>query len=74
MRMGARPPTSWPPRGVPDFNSKSSGLLSVQERLSRRFHSVWTPFVIPFLQNSKIGKKTETGTGPLVNMLVPKII
>ena len=70
----ARPPTSWMPRGVSDFNSKSSGLLSVQERSSRRFHSVWTPFGIPFLQNSKIGKKTETGTGPPFNRLVPKII
>ena len=33
-----------------------------------------TPFGIPFLQNSKIGKKTETATGPPVNRLVPKII
>ena len=73
-RVGARPPTSWPPRGVLDFNSKSFGLLSVQERSSRRFHSVWTPFGIPFLRNSKIGKKPEIGTGPLVNRLVPKII
>ena len=56
------------------FNSKSPGFLSVQERSSRRFHSVWTPFGIPFLQNSKICKKTETGTGPSVNRLVPKII
>ena len=71
---GARPPASWLPRGVPDFDSKSSGLLSVQERSLRRFHSVWTSFGIPFLQNSKIGKKTEAGTGPPVNRLVPKII
>ena len=35
---------------------------------------LWTPFGIPFLQNSKIGKKTEIGTGPPVNRLVPKII
>ena len=68
----ARPPALWPPCYVSDFISKSSGLLSVQERSSRRFHSVWTPFGIPFLQNFKIGKKTETGTGPLVNRLVPK--
>ena len=66
---------SWPPRYVSDFISKSSGLLSVQERSSRRFHSVWTPFGIPFLQNSKIGtQKIETGTGPPINRLVPKII
>ena len=59
----ARSPASWPPRGVPDFDSKSSELLSVQERSSRRFHSVWTPFGIPFLQNSKIGKKQKLALG-----------
>ena len=74
-RVGARPPALWLPHGVPDFDSKSSGLLSVQERSTRRFHSVWTPFGIPFLQNSKIDKKhIETGTGPPVNRLVQKII
>ena len=72
--LGARPPASWPPRGVPDFNSKSSGLRLFQERSLRRFHSVWIPFGIPFLQNTEIGKKTETDTGPSVNRLVPKII
>ena len=70
----ARPPASWPPHGVPGFHSKSPGLLSVQERSSRRFHSVWIPFDIPFLRNTEIGKKTKTGTGPSVNRLVPKII
>ena len=70
----ARPPASWPPRGVPDFNSKSSGLHLFQEVSSRRFHSVWIPVDIPFLRNTKIGKKTETGTGPPINRLVPKII
>ena len=50
------------PRGISDFNSKSYGLLSVQEISSQRFHSVWTPFGIPFLRNSKTRKKTETGT------------
>ena len=71
----ACPLASWPPRGVPDFNSKSSGLCLFQERSSRRFHSVWIPFGILFLQNTEIGKKkTETGTRPSVNRLVPKII
>ena len=41
----AHPPASWLPRGVPDFDSKSYGLLSVQERSSRRFHSIWTTLV-----------------------------
>ena len=62
-RVGARPPASWPSRGVPDFNSKSYGLLSDQERSSRRFHSVWTPFGIPFLRNTKIGKKQKLALG-----------
>ena len=53
----ARLPASWPPRFFLDFHSKSPGLLSVQERSSRRFHSIWIPFGIPFLRNSKIGKK-----------------
>ena len=59
----ARPPASWPPHGVPDFNSKSSGLLLVQERSSRRFHSVWIPFDIPFLRNNEIGKKQQFAVG-----------
>ena len=59
----ARPTASWTPRGVSDFNSKSSGLLLDKERLSRRFHFVWTLFGIPFLQNSKIGKKQKLALG-----------
>ena len=51
------------PRGVLHFNSKSSGLLSVQERSSRRFHSIWTLFGIPFLQNSKTRKKQKLALG-----------
>ena len=71
---GARPPSLWMPRGSSDFISKSPGCLLVQEKSSRRFHSVWAPFGIPFLQNSKLGKKIETSIGPSVNRLVPKII
>ena len=36
-------------------------------------HEGFIPFDIPFLRNTKIGKKTIC-TGPLVNRLVPKII
>ena len=35
---------------------------------------VWTPFDIPFLRNTEIGKKRAICTGPLVSRLVPKII
>ena len=51
-----------------DVGSKSSGSRS------RRFHSVWTPFDIPFLRNTEIGKKTAMRAGPPVSRLVPKMI
>ena len=41
---------------------------------SRRFHSVWTPFDIPFLRNTEIGKKIAIRVGPPVSRLVPKMI
>jgi len=41
---------------------------------SRRFHSVWTPFDIPFLRNTEIGNKTTIWAGPPINRLVPKVI
>lgn len=53
----ARPPISWMPHGVPDFHSKALGLGLFQERSSRWFRSVWILFDIPFLSNTKIGKK-----------------
>ena len=58
-RQGARPPpwarptTSWPPHCFLDVHSKSPGLRLFQKQFSRRFHSVWTPFGIPFLRNTK---------------------
>ncbi len=57
LGVGA-PPTSWPPLLFLDIGSKSSGSCSVRKSRSRRFHSVWTPFDIPFLRNPEIGKKT----------------
>ena len=70
----ARLPASWPPWSFLDFNSKSPGSRSFQKSRSRRFHSVWTPFDIPFPRNTEIGKKTAIWAGPPVNRLVPKII
>ena len=58
---------------VLDIGSKSSGSCSFRKSCSRRFHSVWTPFDIPFLRNTEIRKKT-IWVGPPVNRLVPKII
>src|SRR4051812_11753915 len=48
------PPTLCPPPGFLDVGSKSPGPYSVRQSHSRRFHSVWTPFDIPFLRNSEI--------------------
>ena len=52
----ARPPALWPPRLLLDVHSNSLGLRLFQEDRPRRFHSVWTPFDIPFLRNTEIGK------------------
>ena len=71
---GARPPVSWPPRKLLDLHSKLSRACSFQKSRSRRFHSFWTPFDIPFLRNTEIGKKTAIRAGPPVSRLVPKMI
>ena len=49
----ARLPALWPPPSFLDFNSKSHGSRSFQKSRSQRFHSVWTPFDIPFLRNTE---------------------
>ena len=69
---GACPPISWPPRLLLGLHSKFSGSRSFQRSRSRRFHSIWTPFDIPFLGNTEIGKKTIIWAGPPVSRLVPK--
>ena len=68
------PPASWTPRSFLDVHSKSSGSRLFQKSRSRRFHSVWSPFDILFLQTTAIGKKATIWVGPPVNRLVPKII
>ena len=50
------------------------GCFPSKNNFSRRFHSVSTPFDIPFLRNTETREKTGTGTGLWVNRLVPKII
>ena len=57
-RVEGAPPTSWPPPLFLSVGSKSPGSCLVRKSCSRRFHSVWTLFDIPFLRNPKIGKKT----------------
>ena len=71
---GGRAPPSWLPWLLLDLHSKSSGSRSFQKSRSRRFHSAWTPFDIPFLRNTEIGKKTAIRAGPPVSRLVPKMI
>ena len=72
--QGGHPPISWRLRLFLNLHSTSSGSRSFQKSRSRRFHSVWTPFDIPFLRNTKIGKKTAIWAGPPVSRLVPKMI
>ena len=71
---GRRAPTSWPPVTCLDVGSKSPELYLMRKSRSRRFHSIWTPFDIPFLRDPKTGKKQQFWAGPPVNRLVPKII
>ena len=62
------------PRGrLPEFQTSTPSFLDCFHS-KKDHHEGFVPFGIPFLRNSKIGKKTETGTGPPVNRLVPKII
>ena len=63
----ARPPASWPSRLLFDIHSKSFGLCLFQKDCSQRFHSIWTPFDVPFLRNTEIGKKTAIRVGPPVS-------
>ena len=57
----ARPPISWLPRRSPGLHSKSLGSYSFQKSRCQRFHSVSTPFDIPFLRNTDTQgyKKTD---------------
>ena len=50
------PPTLWPLVTCLDVGLKSPRSYLLRKSHSRRFHSVWTPFDIPFLRNTKIGK------------------
>ena len=59
----ACPPTSWPPLLCLDVGFKSPGSCSLRKSRSRRFHSVWNPFDIPFLRNPKTGKNSNSGLG-----------
>ena len=59
QRGWTHPPISWPCRSLLDLHSKSSGSRLFQKDRSRRFHPVWTPFDIPFLRNTEIGKRNN---------------
>ena len=72
LGRGARPPPLWAPRGSSDVVLKFIVRDFLQKYLSRRFHSVWTPFDILFLQNPETGKKQQSGLGLWVSRLVPK--
>ena len=65
---------SWGPLELLDLHSKLSGSDLFQKSRSRRFHSVLTPFDIPFLRNTETGNKTAIWAGPPVSRLVQKVI
>ena len=76
MRMGrAYPPgRALLPRGLlVESQTSTLGLLDCFWSKKDPYEG-FILFGIPFLRNSKIGKKIQTGTGPSVNRLVPKII
>ena len=60
---GARQAPSWPPPLLFGVHSKSPGSRLFQKDRSQRFHSVWTPFDIPFHRNTEVGKKTAIRLG-----------
>ena len=74
LQGGGRPPILWGPRELLDLHSKLSGSDLFQKSRFQRFHSVWTPFDIPFLRNTETGNKTAIWAGALVNRLVPEVI
>ena len=60
------------PRGrLAEFQTSTPSLL-VCFRSKKDHREGFISFGIPFLQNSKIGKRTETDTGPPVNRLAQK--
>ena len=72
--LGGRPH----PRGqlpyLLTWGPSPSGVFPSKNNFSSWFRSVSTPFDIPFLQNTEIGRKQQFWAGPPVNRLVPKII
>ena len=70
--VGGLPPPSWSLRLFLDFHSKSYGSRLFQKDRSRRFHSVWTPFDIPFLRNTEIDKKNSNSGWASGQQVSPK--
>ena len=66
------------PRGLLEASLTSAPRLLDHVRSKNHapegFIPFGTPFDIPFLRNTKIGKKIAIWAGPPVNRLVPKII
>ena len=80
VRGATRGPRVWRARPLPHaflvaflpWTPSLPGCFLSKNNFSRRFHSVSTPFDIPFLRNTETREKTGTGTGLWVNRLVPK--
>ena len=82
VRGATRGPRGWRARPLPRASLVAfltctpslPGCFPSKNNFSRRFHSISTPFDIPFLRNTETREKTGTGTGLWVNRLVPKVI
>ena len=70
--LRARRAPSWPPCLFLDIPSKCPGLHLFQKDRSRRFHRVWTPFDIPFLRNTEMGKKNNNSGWASGQQVSPK--
>ena len=71
VRGATRGPRGWRARPLPraflvaflTWTPSLPGCFLSKNNFSRRFHSVSTPFDIPFLRNTETREKTGTGTG-----------
>ena len=60
--VGTHPTSCLPPLFL-DVGSKSPGSYPRRKSRSKKDFSVWTPFDIPFLRNTEIGKKQQFRMG-----------
>ena len=55
-----------PPLGHPSGTSSAQVVPSGPEKISKKFHYVWTPFGIDFLWSKKQAKKQQLALGTML--------